>query len=112
MLQDEEDMLPSLAKQLQMQVRVCNSEDPPEAAERGLCVDHGEEKVVGGRKNTVKKRLSMTDETDRTSASSRRRALLAPASLPKEAPSRFSYASSRINRMRDTYSEVEENSEE
>lgn len=40
MLQDEEDMLPSLAKRLQSQVRVCNSEDPPNAAQIGLCVDH------------------------------------------------------------------------
>ena len=40
MLQDEEDMLPSLAKRIQSQVRVCNSEDPPNAAQIGLCVDH------------------------------------------------------------------------
>ena len=36
----KEALLPSLARRIRNQIRVCNSEDPPDAVTRGACVDH------------------------------------------------------------------------
>jgi hypothetical protein len=37
---DPQTLLPSLARRLRNEIRVCNSEDTPDAIARGICVDH------------------------------------------------------------------------